>query len=77
MADKRTQCNTLLEHFENGGSITDTEANIQYSIGRLAARVCDLRKRGYPVKSEWEKGINQFGEPCRYKRYFMGSDSGG
>lgn len=77
MADKRTQCDMLLEHFENGGSITDTEANIQYSIGRLSARVHDLRRKGYPIKGDMVRVLNQFGQPCRVKRYYMGSDSNG
>lgn len=77
MTDKQTQCNALLKHFESGRSITDTEANIMYSIGRLAARVYDLRSAGYPIKGDMVTVKNQFGKPCRVKRYYMGSGSGG
>lgn len=77
MADKRTQCKVLLEHFENGGSLTAAEALQLYSCFRLAARVSDLRRSGYPIKGEMVSVQNQFGESCRVKRYYMGSDSGG
>lgn len=77
MEDKRTQCKVLLEHFENGGSLTATEATILYSVGRLAARVSDLRSSGYPIKGEMVTVKNQFGKPCRVKRYYMGSGSSG
>ena len=74
--DKRTQCKTLLAHFENGGSITDSEAAIKYSIGRLAARVYDLRRSGYPIKGDMVTVKNQFGQDCRVKRYYMGDANG-
>lgn len=77
MSEKQTQCKMLLNHFENGGSITDSEASILYSIGRLAARVHDLRSSGYPIKGDMVTVQNQFGKPCRVKRYYMGSGAGG
>lgn len=76
-SDKRTQCKLLLEHFENGGSITDSEALILYSIRRLSARVHNLRRSGYPIKGDMVSVKNQFGDTCRVKRYYMGSGSGG
>ena len=75
--DKRTQCKTLLAHFESGGSITAMEAAKLYSVGRLAARVSDLRRSGYPIKGEMISVKNQFGDTCRVKRYYMGCGSGG
>ena len=77
MADKKTQCNTLLEHFENGGSLTAMEAAKLYSVGRLAARVSDLRRSGYPIRGDMVSVKNQFGDTCRVKRYYMGSGSSG
>lgn len=75
--DKRTQCNLLLAHFESGGSLTAMEAAKLYSVGRLAARVSDLRRSGYPIKGDMVSVKNQFGDTCRVKRYYMGSGSGG
>lgn len=76
-SDKRTQRKMLIEHFENGSSITEGEAKIKYSIGRLAARVFDLRQSGYPIKGEMVTVKNQFGQDCRVKRYYMGCGTGG
>ncbi len=75
--DKQTQCKMLLEHFENGGSITDTEALILYSIRRLSARVHNLRSSGYPIKGDMVTVKNKSGDTCRVKRYYMGSGTGG
>ncbi len=75
--DKRTQCNLLLDHFESGGSLTAMEAAKLYSVGRLAARVSDLRRSGYPIKGDMVSVKNQFGDTCRVKRYYMGGDGNG
>lgn len=75
--DKRTQCKLLLAHFESGGSLTAMEAAKLYSVGRLAARVSDLRRGGYPIKGDMVSVKNQFGDTCRVKRYYMGSGTGG
>lgn len=50
----------------NGNSITQLEATRLWDITRLAARISDLRKRGYDIISE-EVGKG-FG---RYVRYHL------
>jgi len=74
---KQKQIRRVLAYIETHGSITQDEAKIHLSVERLPSRVCDIKRMGYPIDSKWEKGKNQFGEPCRYKRYYMGSGSGG
>ena len=41
-----TQCDRILRHLEDAGSITQAEAMSEYGIMRLAARIADLRGRG-------------------------------
>ena len=64
-----TQCERIIRHLEDFDSITDVEALSDYSVRRLAARICDLRKRGYDISTEMVKGVNRYDEPTRYARY--------
>lgn len=75
--DKQTQCQWILAHLENGGSLTPLEAIQMYSVGRLAARISDLRRSGHNIKGDMVTVKNQFGKDCRVKRYYMGSGANG
>ena len=66
------QCKRILEYIQRYGSISDREAVIDLGIGRLASRICDLRKEGYDIISERVKGKNRFGETNYYARYKLG-----
>ena len=66
------QCERILEYIQRYGSISDREAVIYLGIGRLASRICDLRKEGYDIISERVKGKNRFGETNYYARYKLG-----
>ena len=66
MKDRDSQCKTILKYLQDGNSITQIEASDKFRITRLAARISDLRKRGYDIVSE-EVGKG-FG---RYVRYHL------
>ena len=40
----------LANYLDKPYGITSTEAQIKYSIGRLASRMCDIKKLGYIVE---------------------------
>ena len=64
MKDRDSQCKTILKYLQDGNSITQIEASDKFRISRLAARVSDLRSRGYNIVSEQVgKG---FGSYVRY-----------
>ena len=65
------QCLMLLTHFDECGSITSDEARGRYGIARCASRINELRKAGYDIRTEMEKGVNRFGDTVRYGRYFL------
>lgn len=71
MQEKTSQIKILLAHFEMNSSITQNEAMELYGIGRLGARIHDLRKLGYPIYTKHENGINRYGNPTRYARYYV------
>ena len=65
-----TQRQKVLRHLQSG-SITPIDALREYSIMRLAAIICDLKAEGYDIKSEMQKSVNKFGEPCRFSKYTL------
>lgn len=70
MKDRDSQCKTILSYLQEGNSITQIEASDKFRITRLAARVSDLRKRGYDIVSEQVgKG---FGSYVRYHLAYEG-----
>ena len=63
------QCARILRHLWDFGSITSAEAMEQYGIARLASRINDLRKDGVPIKTEFVRGKNRYGEKILYAEY--------
>lgn len=66
---KVTQCDRILRYIEENGSITQLDALREFGCMRLASRMCDIKKMGYPVKKEMETAKNRYGEPISYARY--------
>lgn len=66
-----TQCDMIAEHLIKHHSITQAEATKFYGIARLASRIHDLRRRGYPISSQFKEGRNKFGEVTRFKVYYL------
>ena len=66
---KVTQCDRILQYIEENGSITQLDALREFGCMRLASRMCDIKKMGYPVKKEMETAKNRYGEPISYARY--------
>ena len=66
---KITQCDMILRHLRDYGSITSIEAITEYGILRLASRISDLKKQGHSIVSETATGKNRYGEKTRYSIY--------
>lgn len=66
-----TQTEKILHHIEQYGSITPIDALREYGCMRLASRVSDLKRAGFPIISEIETSKNLNGEPVRYARYSL------
>ena len=61
----------ILEILQSGRGLTQRDAMLDYGIGRLASRICDLRKAGYPIVSVQTKGRNRDGKTVYYDTYRM------
>lgn len=74
---KATQAERVLEYIEKFGSITQYEALNDLGVMRLASRISDLKKQGYPIKGEIVTVKNRFEEDCYVKRYSLAVDTDG
>ena len=74
---KATQAERVLEYITTFGSITQMEALNDLGCMRLASRISDLKKQGYPIKSDIEAVKNRYDETCYIKRYSMGDMGNG
>ena len=68
---KPTQNERIIAYINEFGSITQLDALADLGIMRLASRISDLRRLGYPIVSKTEKVKNRFQEPCHIKRYSL------
>lgn len=66
-----TQCERILRHLEDYGSITSLEAINEYGILRLASRITDLKRMGFAFRVENVKGKNRYGEATNYAKYSL------
>lgn len=66
-----TQKEQILDHLQRHGKITDLEAYRDYAIRRPAARICDLRKDGYKIRTENTKAKNRFGQQTMFATYVL------
>ena len=64
-----TQCERVLRHLRDYGSITSLEAITEYGILRLASRINDLKNLGYLITKETGKGKNRYGESTHFAIY--------
>ena len=71
----------VLRYLKNQGSeggITQKEANIQLSVGRLASRIHNLIHRdGYVIDKKWTTVRNQFGKKARVMKYSYDKNKNG
>lgn len=49
-----TQNAKVLEHLQSGRALTSITAIQLWKLTRLAARVKELRRRGYDIRTEWQ-----------------------
>lgn len=68
MKNKNTKTNMVLDHLLSGRSITQLEAQAEYSLFRLPVIIATLRKEGHTINCTVKKAVNG----TRYGRYSMG-----
>lgn len=66
---KQTQCDMILAYIQRNGSITDAQARDHIGCHRLAARISDLRTRGYKIDSIPKTMVNRYGKRVTFSEY--------
>ena len=64
-----TQTQMIKRFIENYGSITPRQAQSEFGIMRLAARIKDLEKEGMEFKKTMVHDMNRFGQQVRFMKY--------
>lgn len=73
---KTTQNQRVMKYMKDNGSITQIDALNKCGCMRLASRISDLKKEGYPIKRKMITVINQFGETCSVAQYSLEAEDG-
>lgn len=68
------QCQRILEYLREGNTLTSLEAWRELGVARLASRVYDLRKAGYPIQRKTVTVTNRYGEKVSIKEYSIGDE---
>lgn len=71
---RMTQTKMILEVLEVGDSITPQEALELCGCMRLAAIICELRKKGYPVETTMVAERNKLGGVSNFASYKMSKE---
>lgn len=66
-----TQNERILRHLQDGGTLTQAEAFLEYGVGRLSSRICELRRAGYPIRREFVTRKNRYGEHTSFCKYWL------
>lgn len=66
-----SQCEQVLRYMRDFGSITPMDAIREFTITRLGARIYDLRKAGYTIKTENVISKNRYGKTIWYAKYSL------
>lgn len=61
MSVKQNQTERVLAYMEKHGGITQLEALNECSVMRLASRISDLKKLGFPIESQMVTVCNRYG----------------
>lgn len=72
-----TQCERILRHLQDGNTLTQAEAFLEYGVGRLSSRICELRQAGYPIRREFITRKNRYGEVISFCRYWLPDENEG
>ena len=64
-----SQNSRVLDYMKNHVGLTNRQALNNLGIGRLSARIFDLRQLGYKIVSVEREDINRYGETSRYTEY--------
>ena len=72
ISEKTTQCKLILEYMQSHGSITPLDALREFGCMRLSARILDLRKLGWNIRT-----IKTTHNGKKFARYILEGENNG
>lgn len=72
---KISQCDKILEYMKKHSGITQLEAFVDIGCWRLASRINDLKRQGYPIRREMITVKNRDKEDVQIARYSLREES--
>lgn len=69
LENKPTQCEKILKYIRDFGSISSWQAYADLGITQLAARIWQLKERGYVFSKRRITAKNRYGEKTHYDEY--------
>lgn len=66
-----TQHTLIIDFMREHGSITTYEAFMELGITKLTTRISELRRGGFLIRERAESGVNRYGKPVTYNRYWL------
>lgn len=68
---KLNQKQKVLRHLKQVGTLDPITALRDYSVFRLASRICELKDEGHTIKTEMVTSKNKFGEKVCFAQYTL------
>lgn len=66
-----TQCDRIVKYMKDFGEIDTLTAMRDLGILRLASRISELKKRGYPINKRTVSGRNRYNEKVSWTAYSL------
>ena len=71
-----TQNERILRHMRDCGYISSMDAFVNYGVTRLSARISDLRRAGYKIRSDRRTFHNRYGDKVSFCLYWLEEELG-
>ena len=71
MEQKATQRQQILRYLYDHDVITASEAERRLGVGRLASRIFELKKQGYPITRKMVEVVKRDGTTTRVAAYHL------
>lgn len=75
MSEREAQKKIILEYLQSGKTLTPADAFRLTGSARLSARIYDLRRDGYDIKTEMITVKNRFGRTATVAQYSLIGDT--
>ena len=65
------QVSRAISYMREHGSLTSLEALKELGILSFPKRICEIKLKGFGIRTTWEEGVDRYGKKFRVKRYFL------